>query len=700
MAVIGKLRKRAGLVVVMIGVAMGLFVLMDALRTSFMGQDDTVAIIDGEKISLLEYQAIVDRVQDRFRFFQGEIPPEMQEQIHMTAWEILILEKLIKPRLEEMGIGVTEEELTYALTSDNPHPLIRQQFSDPQTGIYNPQFVQNFLAYIQQNPDSREAELWQYIKELIYYDLIRLKYVNSIAKGWYVPTWYAQEAQVEALSRASAQTVFVPYSLIPDDSVSYTEEELKDLIQDKFKEFALKTPMRYVYYVAFPIVPYQRDSLASLELVSQCLEQWKSISPEEEADFISKCSEQFWDDRYWHRNHLGETQFTDSFFSLPIGTILGPYVDIVDGQPAYIAYKIIDRREVPDSVEFKQIFIQAVTQSNRQQARKQLDSLKRILEAGLEPFDSLAVRFSQDPGSAQRGGYVGWVTGAMLMPELRNEILYKDHKEGDLFIAESRAGLHLIKIERFGAIHEGVKVGSIVRFITVSDQTLSEILNEASQFYSTVSEDPDSFVQIAQREGYNPIKARLLPSQFNVQGLGPARPLIRWAFQGDEGDLSEVLELERAFVVAYLYRAYEKGDIPDEDIKEMARQRLINIKKQAILMKRLKAAQTIEDISTLTEMPIQNVSFSFQQDFVPGIGMERKFIGAVYGVSPGSEIPIVLGDNGIVKAKVENIDVPENLSPDIYKQQLFNSWNIRVQQLWLQALSYYEEVEDLRYRHF
>ncbi|NPA33603.1 MAG: hypothetical protein GXO48_01570 [Chlorobi bacterium] len=700
MAVIGKLRKRAGLVVMLIGIAMGLFVLMDALRTSFMGQDDTVAIIDGEKVSLMEYQTILDRVEERFRFFQGEITPEMQEQIHMTAWEILILEKLIKPRLEEMGISVTEEELTYALTSDNPHPLIRQQFTDPQTGIYNPQFVQNFLAYIQQNPNSREAELWQYIKELIYYDLIRQKYVNSIAKGWYIPTWFAQEAQVEALSQASAQAVFVPYSLIPDDSISYTEEELHDLIQDKFKEFALKTPVRYVYYVAFPIVPYERDSLAALEFINQCLEQWKTVSPEEEADFIARCSEQPWDDRFWHRDQLGETPFTDSFFTLPIGTILGPYVEMIGGQPAYLAYKIIDRKEVPDSVEFRQIFVQAVTQSKRQEVRELLDSLKEVIEAGHATFDSLAVKFSHDPGSAQRGGYVGWVTGAMLMPELRNEILYKDRKEGELFIAESRAGLHLIKIERFGNIDEGVKVGTIIRFIGVSDQTLSEILNEASRFYSIVSENPDSFVQIAQREGYNPIKARLVPEQFNVPGLGPARPLVRWAFQNDEGDLSDVLELERAFVVAYLYKAYDKGEIPDEDIKEMARQKLINIKKQAILMKRLRSAQTVEDISTLTEMPIQNVSFSFQQDFVPGIGMERKFIGAAFGVSPGTEIPIVLGDNGIIKAKVENIDVPKNLSPDIYKQQLFNSWNIRVQQLWLRALSDYEEVEDLRYRHF
>ena len=700
MAVIGKLRKRAGLVVVMIGVAMGLFVLMDALRTSFMGQDDTVAIIDGEEISIVEYQTILDKVKERFRFFQGEVPLEMEEQIHQNAWEILLLEKLIKPRLQEMGIDVTEEELSYALTSDNPHPLIRQQFTDPQTGIYNPQFVQNFLAYIQQNPESREAEYWNHLRDLIYYDLIRQKYVGSLTKGWHVPAWFAQEAQVEALSRATAQVVFVPYSVIPDDSVSYTEEELNDFIQDKFREFALRTPMRYVYYVAFPIVPYKRDSVLALETINECLKQWKDIPPEEEADFIRRCSEQGWDDRYFHKEHLGNSLYTDSFFVLPVGTIIGPYVDMIGDQPAYIAHKIIDRKEVPDSVEFRQIFIQAISQSQRERARELLDSIMEVLGTGEVPFDSLAVKFSQDPGSAQQGGYVGWVTANVLFPELRNEILYKGRQPGDMFIAESRAGLHLIKIENFSNIKEGVKVGTIVRFITVSDETLSEILNEASQFYTTVSENPDSFIQIAQKEGYNPLKARLFPEQFNIMGLGYARPLVRWAFLNDEGDLSDVLELDKAFVVAYLHKAYEKGEIPDEDIREMARQRLINIKKQAILMKRLRTAKSLEDFSTLTEMPIQSATFSFQQDFIPGVGMERKFIGAAFGVSPGSEIPIVLGDNGLIKAKVENIDVPQDFSIDIYRQQLLNSWNVRVQQNWLRALSYYEEVEDLRYRHF
>jgi len=78
-----------------------------------------------------------------------------------------------------------------------------------------------------------------------------------------------------------------------------------------------------------------------------------------------------------------------------------------------------------------------------------LEKLKKRIEKG-EDFGELATKFSDDPGSGQQGGELGWMKRGTLVPEY--EAAAYNLEKGEISeIIESEYGLHLIQlIERRG----------------------------------------------------------------------------------------------------------------------------------------------------------------------------------------------------------------------------------------------------------
>ncbi|MCJ8163955.1 peptidylprolyl isomerase [Pontibacter sp. E15-1] len=91
----------------------------------------------------------------------------------------------------------------------------------------------------------------------------------------------------------------------------------------------------------------------------------------------------------------------------------------------------------------------AVSKTQKQAAREQLEALRARIVAG-EDFQTLAKQFSQDPGSAQAGGELGFFKKKELVPEYEAAALRLE-PGGMSNVIESQFGFHLIQlIERRG----------------------------------------------------------------------------------------------------------------------------------------------------------------------------------------------------------------------------------------------------------
>ena len=70
--------------------------------------------------------------------------------------------------------------------------------------------------------------------------------------------------------------------------------------------------------------------------------------------------------------------------------------------------------------------------------------INRIL-SGNSTFETMAGTYSADPGSASKGGDLGWFVRGVMLPQLDKAVAA--HKKGDLFKVWTPAGLHIVSVK-------------------------------------------------------------------------------------------------------------------------------------------------------------------------------------------------------------------------------------------------------------
>ena len=127
MALIGKIRKNSWLLIVLIGVGLLSFIVMDMTsgqQSVFGGGQTTMANVEGEKIDWFRFSN-TERV-----LYQGVTgdPYARREQLYNFFVEKVLVEK----ESDKLGLDVSKEELLDLQFGAQPSPIIRARFSDPQ----------------------------------------------------------------------------------------------------------------------------------------------------------------------------------------------------------------------------------------------------------------------------------------------------------------------------------------------------------------------------------------------------------------------------------------------------------------------------------------------------------------------------------------------------------------------------------------
>jgi len=148
MALIGDIRKRSGLLVIIIGVALAAFVLGDLLSNRSPRRGiNTIGKINGEQILATDFNQRVDENIEARKLNTGNenLSPDEQFQIRQSTWEQVINEALLLEEVDQLGLTVSTQELDDQIRGKNPHTYIQQSFRDPETGAFDPANVISFL---------------------------------------------------------------------------------------------------------------------------------------------------------------------------------------------------------------------------------------------------------------------------------------------------------------------------------------------------------------------------------------------------------------------------------------------------------------------------------------------------------------------------------------------------------------------------
>lgn len=657
MAVIGRIRKRVGLLIGFVGVSMVLFILGDLVTSNkglMNGNSDVVGNINGEKIHYSEFETKVNQMVETYKANtrQENIDPNTQDMLREQAWSFLINENVLGKEYKKLGLSCSADELYDMCTGKDVHPQVKQAFTDPKTQQFDPANVVRFLKDLP-NRDETVQKQWKTFEDAIRDERISTKYKDMVKMGLFMTSEEAKRNFVETSRSANIRFVRLDFNTIPDSSVKVEDADLRSYYNANQNKYKQAETIRKVEYITFDVTPSPEDQKAAISYIEGKKADFASST--NDLAFVSQYSDSPVDSTYHGRGQLSPS-IDSVLFSSPIGTVVGPYME----GSSFKLSKLVAEKMVSDSVKARHILIK-IENGDTARAMTVADSLKNAIKKGSK-FADLATTFSTDPGSASKGGDLGWFRQGTMVAEFNNACF--DGKKGDMPIVKTQFGVHLIEIMDKGPATRQIQVATVERKIEPSQKTYDFYYNKAGEFISKNSTG-EAFDSAIVKQGLNKrIADNIRENDRTIPGLEQPRELIRWAYQAEKGDVSKVFTFGDKYVIAHLVAIKEKGVLPMEDVMEQVKAEAIKVKKADMLMEKFTNAGS-GDINTIAQklntvaMDAPNVTFA--NPFIPGIGNEPKVVGAVAAMKKGQTSKPIKGDNGVVVVTVTDVtEAPVN----------------------------------------
>jgi len=387
-----------------------------------------------------------------------------------------------------------------------------------------------------------------------------------------------------------------------------------------------------------------------------------------------------------------------------MNTIFGPYNE----EGTYKVARLLAVANRPDSVQARHILISPNQERTLEQVKQHADSLIKLIKSGTS-FSALAMSNSDDQGSAQLGGDLGWFTEGRMVVPFNNACFAA--KKGDIVTTETTFGIHIIEILAQSKNSRKYNIGIIDRKIIAGQATNQRVYSEASQFAGTNDTYEKFNKAIADKRLNKRIANDISPQQKTLPGLDFPRALIIALFQAEsrkiilDNSQQAVLELGDKYVVAYCTKVQEEGVAPLKDVENEIRFALTKDKKAEIIsaefIKNSEGGKSLDDIARAMGLTVQEATqVNFRSYSVPGAGTEPALIAAASSAKQGSVAGPVKGSNGVYLVSVNNVVNAADEDLKLLKDRLTMTYQMRGSYEAYEALRKSANIEDRRYKFY
>ena len=675
------IRKRSGLILVVVGLALFAFVIdPSAFGVDYNSPDALGEVGDVE----IEYNTFAQRVQTTIDAQRVSNPNVNVDQIRNSVWNQVVRETILNNQYNNLGLEVTSTELFDIVQGDNPYPAIVNSFKT-EDGQFNRRGLLQYLKEDINNDETGGAlERWLKFEKDLLKERQNNKYNALVAKGMSVSDWEAQLTKKHQSEVRNVSFIQIPFHNIPDSLISITESDLKSYIKKNSSKYQ-QASSRSIEYVVFNVNPSDEDRKDAEDWIKDIKSDF--YKAENDELFVRKNS-----DIPNPVVFVAKAELTDEIKSLSsakVGTIIGPY----KLANTFRLAKLVDKASRPDSVKARHILI------TTNDADAKIDSIKNIISKG-QSFAELAEKFSQDQTTSLKGGAPGWITEGE-MPSKFTESCFTG-RTGNLIIAKDNYGTHLIEVLDKSKSLEKYKVAYLDRQITYSSRTYQNIFAQAGRFAAENS-NYEQFDASASAENLSKrIADELQESTISIPGLENPRKLVKWAYNSEVGDVSDVFEFENKIVVATLTSIKKDGLKDLEDIRAEVETLVRNQKKSEILIEEISSYSSINEISSNYGSKIKSVQgLNFSSTQVPNLGDQPEFVGATFAVEEGQESEVFASKNAVFVLKVDKvIPAAENSDFSNAKNSIINNLKSRSSYQVYQALVELFDVKDNRAKFY
>lgn len=685
MAIIGKIRKRAGIAVAVIAIAILSFVFSDIFTRSSSAPNN-MGTVDGVEITRNEFEEMSQNIETNMKeqYQTASLNSEQSFTARQQAYLELLNEKLLTSEYEKIGINVGSEELNDMFFGDFIHQMVIQNFSDPQTGNYNKQAVAQYIAQFDKLPFEEQAS-WRNFEQYIKKSRLQEKYERLINKSMYMPKAITSHLSTVYDKTINSKYTLLPFSSIADNTIKIEESDYKKYYEEHKNEFKLNEAMRDVEFVKFPIIPSQEDIREINDSVITTFAIFQEITENEIPSFVSSVSDQYYDSNYYRRDAYAQI-IPDSILSK---TNIGEYIPPFQNGENWVMAKLTSIQARPDSIRFSRILILNKNAGGDIMRTEELantlkDSVYDIVKANPVEFENNVAKFSDDPDATSNMGDSGWLLDGQLQADMYNSIIATPINGVFVYDLPNNMGYMLIKVTDKTNPVSKLQIATIVMEIRPSEKTINEIRDKANNFLGA-SSNITEFTSAAQKQNLNILSSQLRDLDHQLSGTPYAREIVRWAFHQDtkKGDVApEIYELTDMFVVVGVKDIKKEGALSLEQVKPYI-ENMVRIEKKAeILIKKaeglMKSEKTIEGIALKAETEVEIAEdISFGDPYFVQAGPEMRVIGTLAAATKTGILKPIKGYNGIYIVDVNSIGKRETKEDPQMIQQSFDMRNMQ-----------------------
>lgn len=712
MATLEKIRNKAGLLVIVVGLALFAFIIGDFLNsgsTYFRQSQETIADVDGEVVKIQDYQSRIDEMVEMYKNQSGQnsLPEEYMSQIRENVFETMVREIVLGGQTDKLGLTVSSEELFDMVQGENISPLIQQMpmFVNQQTGVFDKTALLNFLKTIENdNLSSFTAEeqaqlikaknFWLFWEKNIKQQRLEQKYATLLGKAIAVNSIDAKEIFNETAENSDLEYVMQAYASIPDSSITVSDSEVKKLYNER-KDLYKQKETKVIKYISVDILPSKEDH----DNVSTDIEKLKDefLTTANVADMVNENSDVPYMDVYFSESAF-DPEMKAFALKAEIGEVYGPAFS----DNKYRMFKLIDKKTAPDSVKVSHIML--ANNQNEASVKSLVDSLKNVIKSGAD-FAELAKQYSTDQ-AAENGGELGWFTEISAQrgigDEFKNVIF--SAPVGEVQEVKTMYGTHLVKVTDKTSNVAKYKVADIDMAVSPSSKTYSNIYNELNHFIAS-NNTVAKMDTAAKTAGYNLLSnVSLTTDNQAVDNIKNSRQVVRWAFKSDKGDISEIFECDDKFVVAVVQGTMKEGYRSVDAVASLLKAEIINEKKAEKIAADLlaKNASDIQQYASAMGSKVDSVKFvNFGTRRITGVGVEPKLNALVSITEVGKISEPVKGNNGVYIFKVYDRvkDAKEyDETAEIKAVESSNAYRFSFQAI--QSLMNDAKIKDTRIRYY
>jgi peptidyl-prolyl cis-trans isomerase D len=669
-SVLERIRRRTGLLVGLVGLALVIFILESLLGSgaSIFGNEEytTAGYINGKKIDRNEFMNRLEGQLNNYR--QRSQGRDIDEQVRSQAVDGVlqqyVVDMVMKPEFRSIGLEIGDDEL-YENVVVNPAPSVVQNLTDPNTGKINEQFSKpdgtldlvKWRTAVQNVTGESEMAVRQ-MEEMVKGTLYFSKFRAMISKSLYVTTAEAEHANRNRSTSADLRLVMKRYDEVSDSSVAVTDDDLEKYYKEHNYEFRNKENTRRLEYVVFPVSPSAEDLAAVEKEAQRVADELKGKTAAEDSAILAQESE---NGTISIKNLSRKSMIirdTGVFTAAP-GTVFGPY-----NEGAFFkVYKLQSISNVADSARVRHVLIglsDAQTQQpkrSKAEAKKMADSLLTLIKEKKVEFDTLVKTVSDDQGSKTNGGDYGWFDEEKGFVEQFKNAGLRGTK-GNISVVETQFGYHIIEVlDVSKSRHTSYQVAEAFKPIRPSDETNQQIFGEASRFAGENNTSELFDRAVAEKKLVKRAAEKVREGEYQVPGLDGAKDLVKWAFTAKKGEVS-VFSMNDKHVVAKLAGVREKGILPFEEVKEQLNAKVLEKKKAEFLLKEFeqKGGSNLDEIARkLGTEAIDRAGYRFDDTNFPRAGMDFIIAGTAAGLKNNSVSRPTASHNGVFRVEIKNL---------------------------------------------